>query len=46
MTSSQVNLSLLSRGIGSIKTNGHERVDVVLEPEVRYRYPYIYIYKE
>lgn len=28
-------LSRLSRGIGAVKTNGHERVDVLLEPEVR-----------
>lgn len=29
-----VNLSLLSRGVGEVKRNGHEKVDVVLEPEV------------
>ena len=35
MAGSAVNLSLLSRGIGEIKRNGHEKIDVVLEPEVR-----------
>ncbi|ELU01044.1 hypothetical protein CAPTEDRAFT_219271 [Capitella teleta] len=27
------NLSLLSRGVGEVKLNGHEKVEVVLEPE-------------
>ena len=35
MAGSAVNLSLLSRGIGEVKRNGHEKIDVVLEPEVR-----------
>ncbi|KAL5005681.1 hypothetical protein ScPMuIL_016839 [Solemya velum] len=30
---STLNLSLLSRGIGEISTNGHEKVDVVFEPQ-------------
>ena len=34
MAGSAVNLSLLSRGIGEVKRNGHEKIDVVLEPEV------------
>ena len=34
MAGSAVNLSLLARGIGEVKQNGHERIDVVLEPEV------------
>ena len=34
MSGTTLNLSLLSRGIGSVRKNGHERVDVVLEPEV------------
>ena len=29
-----LNLSLLSRGIGEVKNNGHEKVDVVFEPQV------------
>ena len=35
MAGSAVNLSLLSRGIGEVKRNGNEKIDVVLEPEVR-----------
>ena len=34
MVGSTLNLSKLSRGIGEVKNNGHERIDVVLEPEV------------
>lgn len=29
-----LNLSLLSRGVGEISKNGHERIDVVFEPQV------------
>ena len=29
-----LNLSLLSRGIGEVHKNGHEKVEVFLEPEV------------
>ncbi len=34
MAGSTLNLSLLARGIGEVKKNGSERVDVVLEREV------------
>ena len=34
MAGGTVNLSLLARGIGEVKKNGHEKIDVVLEPEV------------
>ena len=30
-----LNLSLLSRGVGEISKNGHEKIDVVFEPQVR-----------
>ena len=30
-----LNLSLLSRGVGEISENGHEKIDVVFEPQVR-----------
>jgi hypothetical protein len=32
--SGALNLSLLSRGIGEVHANGHEKVEVVLEPSV------------
>lgn len=35
--SSALNLSLLSRGVGEITKNGHEKIDVVFEPQVIYR---------
>lgn len=38
MSGGAVNLSLLSRGVGQIKQNGHEKVDVKLEPEVSQLY--------
>ena len=31
---SLLHLSLLSRGVGQVKRNGHEKVDVVLEAQV------------
>jgi len=34
-TGSALNLSLLSRGVGEIKRNGSEKVDVIFEPQVR-----------
>jgi len=33
MTGGPLNLSLLSRGIGEVQKNGHEKVEVFLEPE-------------
>ncbi|XP_041374686.1 uncharacterized protein KIAA2012 homolog [Gigantopelta aegis] len=33
-----LNLSLLSRGIGEVQTNGHEKVEVFLEPEDYYNF--------
>lgn len=39
-----LNLSLLSRGVGEVQTNGHEKVEVFLEPEVIItRLTYIYL---
>ena len=32
--SSALNLSLLSRGVGEVSKNGHEKIDVVFEPQV------------
>ena len=34
MAGNASHLSLLSRGVGELKQNGSERVDVILEPEV------------
>ena len=36
MAGSTVNLSLLARGVGEVVHNGHEKIDVKLEPEVRF----------
>ncbi|XP_048237994.1 titin homolog isoform X1 [Haliotis rufescens] len=33
-----LNLSLLSRGVGEVQTNGHEKVEVFLEPEDYYNF--------
>lgn len=33
-TGSALNLSLLSRGVGEVKRNGTEKVDVIFEPQV------------
>ncbi|XP_059152342.1 microtubule-associated protein futsch-like [Physella acuta] len=38
MTGGALNLSLLSRGVGEVHTNGHEKVDVYLEPEDYYNF--------
>ncbi|KAI0242645.1 hypothetical protein LSAT2_012207 [Lamellibrachia satsuma] len=38
MSGAAVNLSRLSRGIGEVKTNGHERVNVVFESEDYFNY--------
>lgn len=34
MTTAHPNLSLLSRGVGEVQSNGHEKIEVKLEPEV------------
>ena len=34
MSSAHLNLSLLSRGVGEVQQNGHEKIEVKLEPEV------------
>nr|XP_034301528.1 titin homolog isoform X1 [Crassostrea gigas] len=36
--SSALNLSLLSRGVGEISKNGHEKIDVVFEPQDYYNF--------
>ncbi|XP_056011467.1 titin homolog isoform X33 [Ostrea edulis] len=36
--SSALNLSLLSRGVGEITKNGHEKIDVVFEPQDYYNF--------
>ncbi|XP_071103771.1 uncharacterized protein KIAA2012 homolog [Haliotis cracherodii] len=36
--SGALNLSLLSRGVGEVQTNGHEKVEVFLEPEDYYNF--------
>ncbi|GFO32402.1 reticulocyte-binding protein 2-like protein a [Plakobranchus ocellatus] len=38
MTGTSLNLSLLSRGVGEVYKNGHEKVDVYLEPEDYYNF--------
>ncbi|KAH9498772.1 hypothetical protein Btru_005090 [Bulinus truncatus] len=38
MTGGILNLSLLSRGVGEVHSNGHEKVDVYLEPEDYYNF--------
>ncbi|CAL1539826.1 unnamed protein product [Lymnaea stagnalis] len=38
MTGGALNLSLLSRGVGEVHSNGHEKVDVYLEPEDYYNF--------
>ncbi|XP_055870019.1 titin homolog isoform X8 [Biomphalaria glabrata] len=38
MTGGALNLSLLSRGVGEVHSNGHEKVDVFLEPEDYYNF--------
>jgi len=34
MAATHMNLSLLSRGVGEVQQNGHEKIEVKLEPEV------------
>lgn len=34
MSTAHINLSLLSRGVGEVQQNGHEKIEVKLEPEV------------
>ncbi|KAK3082961.1 hypothetical protein FSP39_010092 [Pinctada imbricata] len=36
--SSALNLSLLSRGVGEVSKNGHEKIDVVFEPQDYYNF--------
>ncbi|XP_035824075.1 titin homolog [Aplysia californica] len=38
MTGGALNLSLLSRGVGEVHKNGHEKVEVFLEPEDYYNF--------